>query len=183
MTGLEARVPPPHERALRRATITALLNECAPPETIIEECEKKFGMSSTLTREWIARIKSERSEQFEQDRGKYKAEQVARLQADLTAMRRMKAPPYATIARFEELLIRIVGTAEPVRIENTIKVSVRESIIACIQHMDDDVLDTIAAEQLELEATAKSARALMGMGALDTVGSPVVTDAGSETSN
>ena len=171
--GLETRVPSADERSMRRAVITSMLNACEAKDKIIEECRSKFGMSADLTREHIERIKNERSDQFAADRPKYKAEQVARLQADLVKMRGMPNTPFASIARHEELLIRIVGTAEPVKIETTVNVSVRQSLIACIEHLDNDVLDAIAVEQLELEATAKSARALMGMGSLDTVGEAV----------
>jgi len=172
--GLSARVPSADERAMRRATITAMLNACESKERIIEECSKKFGMSAHLTNELIARIRNERGDQFDADRPRYKSEQATRLQASIARMLSKKDPPYGTIARYEEMLMRIVGTAEPVRVETTVNVSVRESLVACIHHMDDDVLDAIAIEQLELEAVAKSARALMGMGSLDTVGEAVI---------
>lgn len=151
----------------RTSYIMGALNACLPIPEIITHCESTWGMSEKLIREWIGRIKGERSEQFAEDRPKYKAEQVTRLQGDLAKMRSMPNPPYAAISRHEELLVRIVGTAEPTKVETSVTVNVRSSLMSCIQHMDDGEIDDIAREQLELEATARSVRGLVGMGSLD----------------
>jgi len=160
------RVGLPHidsaERASRRLTILHALNAGADPETIRRACAQKHGMSGELTDEWIRRLKNERAEQFEAERPKFKAEQVARLQSDLAKMRMGEKKPWASIHRHEQLLARIVGTIEPVGVVVSGTVTVREALVAVIQHMDMDAIDEVVREELELVEQAKVARQLTG---------------------
>ena len=163
--------PTPEETAERRMLIYQLLNAAADPQQIAKACAERFAMSEQLTKEWIDRVRRERSEQFEADRPRYKSEQVSRLQADLTRMRSQERKPWAAIARHEQLLSAIVGTREPIGVHLGGAVQVREALVAVIQQLEPAALDEIVAEQLELVAAAEQTLALRALPAASTTSS------------
>jgi len=160
VAGVRARLPTPEEREQRRALVYQLLNSGADAATIRRACAERFDMRADLVDELVRKVKAERAEQFEADRGRYKSEQVARLQSDLVRMRAQERKPWGAIARHEQLLARVVGTIEPVGINITGTVSVREALVAVVQHLDTDAIDDIVTEQLELSARARAAALL-----------------------
>jgi hypothetical protein len=149
------------QKYIRDQFILNCMNRCWPVDKIQEECLRRFNTQKDVTKSIISKIRLDRSDEFAEAKGKYKSEQVMRLQADLAKMRKANPIPWAAIARHEELLIRIVGTSEPVKTETNINVNVRESLLQVVQNLEENVIEGIIAEQLTLEAEAKQSRALL----------------------
>lgn len=156
-----AHIPSRAEREERRQVIYQLLNAGADRVTMHRAMAERFNMRPDLVDSLVSAVKHERAEQFEADRPKYKAEQVARLQADLVRMRSKDNRPWGAISRHEQLLARVVGTIEPVAVAITGTINVREALVAVVQHLDADTIDELVLEQMELRARADAAHLLM----------------------
>ena len=150
----------PAEALDRRATLYGLLNVGADAEQVRAAMMRRHGMTAASVDHLVREARRERAAQFEEDRGRYKSEQVQRLQADLVRMRSQERKPWAAIARHEGLLASIVGTREPVGVRVTGRVDVTDSLAAVIQAMDADAVDDVVREQVELVALARQARLL-----------------------
>jgi hypothetical protein len=72
-------------------------------------------------------------------------------------MRSQPKPPWSALARTEELLMRLLGTAEPERVHVTGQLAVREAIVASIYQLTDGELDALATEQVVFEQGVRGA--------------------------
>jgi hypothetical protein len=158
----------PERIHVRNSFILNCLNACWTISKIQSECERRFGTKKATTLDLVKKFRLDRADEFKEQKGKYKSEQVMRLQSDLAKMRKLKHPPWTAIARHEEMLVRIVGTAEPVKTETNVNINVRESMLQVVQRLEDSVVDSIIAEQLTLEAEAKQSRYMLNSGFLVT---------------
>jgi hypothetical protein len=104
---------------------------------------------TTLTRlnaEWTADFK-----EFAHDE---RARQVERLRQDLARQRSKANPSFQAIARHEELLGRIMGTLQPIKVEVDVLATLKTSIAMVLVDLTEDEKDRMVQEQLELEAMA-----------------------------
>lgn len=150
----------------QRATVVDLLNSGAGAERIVQVLAqgvtvdprdmadpdaKRFPMKRSAVRRFISDLQQERAQELSQLTGVYKSEQVARLMADCLRMRSQPKPPWSALARTEELIMRLLGTAEPERVHVTGQLAVREAIVASIYQLTDGELDALATEQAAFE--------------------------------
>lgn len=150
----------------QRATVVDLLNSGASAERIVQVLAqgvtldprdmsspdaKRFPMKRAAVRRFISELQQERANELSGLKGVYKSEQVARLMADCLRMRSQPKPPWSAIARAEELLMRLLGTAEPERVQVSGQLAVREAIVASVYQLTDDELEALATEQALLE--------------------------------
>lgn len=83
-----------------------------------------------------------------------RASQVARLQQDLAVQRAQLKPRFSDIRGHEELLARITGTLQPIRVEVDVMATLKTSLAAVIVDLSEAEKDQLVAEQMELEDAA-----------------------------
>lgn len=104
----------------------------------------------------VARVRESWKEEDERARPFWKARQIRALEDDIRAARAKK--DYTAVARFQQLLAKIMGTEEPVRVE--VDVVVTQAIMQVIGGMTIDQLTEALTEQRALEQDAKRFRAI-----------------------
>lgn len=106
----------------------------------------------------LKRLSDEWEQDFKETAAAERARQVERLRQDLARQRAKANPSFQAIRGHEELLGRIMGTLQPIRVEVDVIQSLKVSLAAVIVDMTEDERDALVREQLELEALARSAR-------------------------
>lgn len=91
---------------------------------------------------------------FEESVAKERPRQIERLRHDLARMRAVQRPSFQAIRGHEELLGRIMGTLQPIRVQVDVMATLRQSVAVVLQDMTEEEKDQLVAEQLELEAFA-----------------------------
>jgi hypothetical protein len=118
---------------------------------------KGFGYDRRQVWTTIKRISEEWDADFKEFAHNERARQVERLRQDLARQRARANPSFQAIRGHEELLGRIMGTLQPIRVEVDVMASLKVSLAAVIVDLTDDERDAMVREQLELEALARRA--------------------------
>jgi hypothetical protein len=135
-----------------RTALRLILQEHGPGT----KAAKVRGWSFERRAVWtmLKRLDEEWAADFKEFAGNERPRQAERLRQDLARMRALTRPSFQAIARHEELLARIAGTMQPIRVEVDVMHVVQVSIATVIAELTEAERDRIVAEQLELEALA-----------------------------
>lgn len=134
-------------------TAAKLINEEHGPGT---KLSKSRGYEFDRRQVWITlkRIDAELAADLKDTVASERSRQVERLRRDLARMRARSSPPYTAIKQHEELLARLTGTLQPIRVEVDVLHTLKQSLAVVIADMTEADRDRIVAEQLALEARA-----------------------------
>jgi hypothetical protein len=103
----------------------------------------------------LKRISDEWEADFKEFAHTERSKQVERLRQDLARQRAKANPSFQAIRGHEELLGRILGTLQPIRVEVDVMSTLKVSIAAVLVDLTDSEKDAMVAEQMELEDRAR----------------------------
>lgn len=137
-------------------TAAKLINEEHGPGS---KLSKSRGYDFDRRQVWVTlkRIDAELAEDLKGTVANERARQVERLRRDLARMRAKASPPFSAIKQHEELLARLTGTMQPIRVEVDVLHTLKQSIAVVIGDLTEADRDRIVAEQLMLESAAQAA--------------------------
>jgi len=103
----------------------------------------------------LKRLSDEWEAEFKESAHIERSLQIERLRHDLARQRAKANPSFQAIRGHEELLGRILGTLQPIRVEVDVMSTLKVSIAAVLVDLTEAEKDAMVAEQLELEAAAR----------------------------
>ena len=110
-----------------------------------------LGISITQAYRYLDQVKERLSKEFEASRHLFKARASQRITREIMEARQAKQ--WSAIAPLENVLARIEGTMEPIKV--TVDVQVSVALLNVIGNMSPHEMDTILAEYEEIETKAK----------------------------
>lgn len=139
----------------RRLQVLSLMVKGEPTFNIIEFCQQAFQMSETQTRYIIHDIRTKWRGDMDEQIVFARAEAIMRLRRDLSQMRNVLKPDWASINRHEKLLAKIEGTEQPVKL-NVLdgNKAARDAMAAIVGNLSDEDIETFVTLGIEVEEAA-----------------------------